>query len=125
MLVVDDDPAFQELLRQFFTLRGWEVLVASGADQGITLFRRHHPAAAILDVNLGGGGRDGLSLCDQIRDDISSENTAIVVLSADRRTAADQLKGRAVGADTYILKPVQMVVLSDRLDEVLRKKKIA
>ncbi len=124
-MVVDDDPAFQELLKQFFALRGWQVLVASSAEEGIALFRRHHPAAAILDVNLGGGGRDGLSLCDQIRDDISSENTAIIVLSADRRTAADQLKGRAVGADTYILKPVQLGVLSDRVDEILRKKKIA
>ncbi len=122
MLVVDDDPAFQELLQQFFSLRKWEVLVAGDAEEGINLFRRRHPTAVISDVNLG-VGRDGLSLCDQIRDDISSDNTAILLLSADRRTVDDQVQGGAVGADAYMLKPVKLADLEERLEEALLAKK--
>jgi len=107
---------------QFFHLRNWDVVVAADAEEGIDLFRRHHPAAVILDVNLG-VGRDGLSLCDQIRDDISSRNTAILLLSADRRTVDDQRRGDTVGADAYLLKPVKLADLEERLNEVLQAKK--
>jgi len=110
MLVVDDDHSFQ-------------VFVAGNAEEGIRLFRKHHPAAVLLDVHLGDGQRDGISLCDQIRDDISSEFTAILILSAERRSAEDQIKGRTVGADTYVLKPVKLTDLESRLNEILRKKR--
>jgi DNA-binding response OmpR family regulator len=121
MLVVDDDLVFRELMDQFFTLRGWEVVTADGAEEGIRAFRRHHPAVVFLDVHLG-IGRDGISLCDQIRDDISSEHTAVLLLSAERRTHGDQLKGGSVGADDYVLKPVQMTVLEQRLNDVLQSR---
>ena len=121
MLVVDDDVAFQELMKQFFSLRGWDVVVAPDAEAGIRLFRRHHPHAVILDVNLE-GRRDGLSLCDQIRDDISSENTAILLVSAERRTAGDQIQGKASGADAYLLKPLPLSTLEERLKEALESK---
>lgn len=119
LLVVDDDPAFRELLQQFFGLKGWQVFTAEEAESGIRLFRKHHPSAVILDVNLG-GGRDGISLCDQMRDDISSEYTAILLLTAERRTAPDQVKGAAAGADAYVMKPVQMTVLEERLTEAMK-----
>jgi DNA-binding response OmpR family regulator len=79
----------------------------------------------LLDVHLGDGQRDGISLCDQIRDDISSEFTAILILSAERRTAADQIKGRNVGADSYVLKPVKLSDLEVRLNDALRKKGVS
>jgi DNA-binding response OmpR family regulator len=123
ILVVDDDPAFQELLKQYFSLREWDVVVADNAEDGINQFRRHHPEAVILDVHLG-DGRDGLSLCDQIRDDISSAGTAVILLSADRRSVEDQTRGEAVGADAYLLKPVSLTELEERLDEALKAKKV-
>jgi len=122
ILVVDDDPAFQELLKQYFLFREWDVVLAGDAEQGIAEFRRHHPQAVILDVNLG-AGRDGLSLCEQIRDDISSSETAVILLSAERRTVQDQTDGQTVGADAYLLKPIKLTELEERLDEALRAKK--
>lgn len=119
MLVVDDDPSFLELLKQFFKLRGWDVVTAEDAEQGIRQYRRHHPSAAVLDVHLG-EGRDGVSLCDQIRDDISSEHTAVLILSAESRTAQEQIRARAAGADAYLMKPIQMRELEERLNEALR-----
>jgi DNA-binding response OmpR family regulator len=119
LLVVDDDASFLDLLRQFFKLKGWDVVTAEDAEQGIRQFRRHHPAAVILDLCLG-DGRDGISLCDQIRDDISSEGTAILILSAESRTAQEQIKARAAGADAYLMKPIQMKELEARLNEALR-----
>ena len=119
MLVVDDDPSFRDLLQHFFSLRGWEVITADEAEMGIRLFRKHHPSAVILDVNLG-VGRDGISLCDQIRDDISSEYTAILLVTAERRSSNDQLKGASSGADAYVFKPVQMTVLEERVTEALK-----
>jgi two-component system, OmpR family, alkaline phosphatase synthesis response regulator PhoP len=122
ILVVDDDPSFLELLKQYFSLREWNVVAATNAEDGITRFRKHHPEAVILDVNLG-AGRDGLSLCDQIRDDISSAETAVILLSADRRGADDQTRGDSVGADAYLLKPVGLTDLEERLEEALKSKK--
>lgn len=122
ILVVDDDPGFRELLKQYFSLRDWDVVVAGDAEEGIGQFRRHHPQAVILDVNLG-DGRDGLSLCDQIRDDISSAGTAVILLSAERRGIADQKRGESVGSDAYLIKPVGLSELEERLEEVLKNKK--
>lgn len=119
MLVVDDEEVFRDLLMQFFTLRGWQVSIAEDAESGIRAYRRHHPQAVIMDVHLG-GGRDGVSLCEQIRDDISSLRTAILIVSADCRTAKDQLRGHAAGADAYMIKPVLLTVLEERLKEALR-----
>jgi DNA-binding response OmpR family regulator len=122
MLVVDDDPSFQDLLRQFFTLRGWNVLVAGDAEDAIHLYRRHHPSAVISDVNLG-SGRDGVSLCHQIREDLSSRHTAILLVSAERRTARDQVQGGEAGADDYLLKPVSLVDLDERLNAAVETKR--
>lgn len=120
LLVVDDDQTVQELLRSYFEKRGWEVHAAGSAADGIRLFRRFHPACVILDLMLG--DRSGFDLCDQIRDDISSERTAIVMLTGAHRRHEEQLRGRVAGADDYVLKPFQLKNLEDRVEAALRLK---
>jgi DNA-binding response OmpR family regulator len=120
MLVVDDDEAFRDLLRQYFELKGWKVHAVDNADDGIRVFRRHHPSCVLSDINLGEGLRDGFSFCEQVRDDVSSAHTAVILMSADRRGHQDQLHGRSLGADAYLIKPFKMATLEERVTDVLR-----
>ena len=66
VLVVDDDADVRELLRDYLSDQGYEVLEAAGAAAARALLAEHTPQVALLDVGLP--GEDGLSLARHIRE---------------------------------------------------------
>ena len=115
VLIVEDDPALQNILTLLFEANGFRVVVAGTAARGEHDARLHRPDIVIVDLGLP--DRDGLSVITSIR---SWSPMPIVVLSA--RTAEPQrLAAFENGADDYIIKPFSAPELLARIRAILRR----
>jgi DNA-binding response OmpR family regulator len=119
ILVVDDDPGLRELLQQYLSEQGYEVVaVNDGAEMEQQLAQR--PAnLVILDLMLP--GEDGLTLARKLR---AQGAQPIIMLSA-RGEDIDRIIGLEVGADDYLAKPFNPRELLARIRAVLRRKESA
>lgn len=115
ILIVDDEPALQDMVTGILTRGGYETASALSCAQAMERFCSGNPDAVLLDVNLPDG--DGFSLFGQLRE---SRDVPVLFLSA-RDEDADRLRGLGLGADDYITKPFLPQELLLRLRSVLRR----
>jgi two-component system phosphate regulon response regulator OmpR len=115
VLVVDDDPALRELLRDYLSVSGFQVDEAAGGEQMRQRMAASPPDLLVLDIMLP--GEDGLSLARTLRRD---SNLPILMLSA-RGDEIDRVVGLEVGADDYLAKPFSPRELLARLRALLRR----
>lgn len=91
IVVIEDDLAICDLVRQLFTDEGYQVECAYTGDTAFGLIQQHTPDAIILDIHLA--GTSGLRLIESLRAHASTRDTPIIVCSADaqllRRYAND------------------------------------
>jgi two-component system KDP operon response regulator KdpE len=115
VLIVEDDPALQNILRLLFEANGFRVVLAGTAARGEHDAKLHRPDIAIVDLGLP--DRDGLGVITGIR---SWSPMPIVVLTA--RTAEPQrLAAFEYGADDYMIKPFSAPELLARVRAILRR----
>ncbi|MCA9415432.1 MAG: response regulator [Candidatus Omnitrophica bacterium] len=103
LLIIEDDPDLRMTLEYFLGKIGYQVLAAKNCESGLKILREQHPRAVICDIMLP--GMDGYEACRTIKEDPSTEGTAVIFISA-RDGAEIERKGAEVGADFYISKPV-------------------
>jgi two-component system phosphate regulon response regulator OmpR len=115
VLVVDDDPALRELLRDYLGESGFQVDEADGGEQMRQRMAAALPDVLVLDIMLP--GEDGLSLARALRRD---SNLPILMLSA-RGDEIDRVVGLEVGADDYLAKPFSPRELLARIRALLRR----
>jgi DNA-binding response OmpR family regulator len=115
ILVVEDDPIFQSVVRDNLVFEGYQVDVVTSGAAALDRMRSFTPDLILLDLMLP--DVDGLELCPQLR---RGGKTAIVILSA-RGQKVDKLRGLKLGADDYITKPVDLDELLARIRVVLRR----
>jgi two-component system KDP operon response regulator KdpE len=115
VLIVEDDPALQSVLRTFFEANGYRVVTADLALSGLHDARLFNPDIVIVDLGLP--DRDGIEVIVGIR---TWSAVPIVVLSA--RTAESQrLLAFDSGADDYVVKPFSAPELLARVRAVSRR----
>ena len=117
ILIVEDDPALAEVVRDNLVVDGFDVTVARNGDEAIDISRASVPDLILLDVMLP--GVDGFKLCGLLRE---NGRVPIIIVSA-RGQKADKLHGLHVGADDYVTKPFDMEELVARITAVLRRSK--
>ncbi|HCI80356.1 MAG TPA: DNA-binding response regulator [Ktedonobacter sp.] len=117
ILVVDDEPPIQRILKRNLLANGYEVIVADNGRQAIDIAFRHQPDLILLDLYLP-GELDGLDVCRQIRKEMKT--LPIIVLSA---IIEERQKVRALdmGADDYLTKPFSNEELQARVRACLRR----
>jgi two-component system phosphate regulon response regulator PhoB len=119
ILVVEDEPAIQELLRITLAPAGFEVEIAGSAEDGLEAVRRELPEAALIDWMLP--GVSGLQMARLLRGDQRTRMLPIIMLTA-RGDEGDRVSGLETGADDYITKPFSPRELVARLRAVLRRR---
>ena len=116
ILVVDDDPAIRELLRDSLEPEGFRVSEAADSAAMRALLSAGHIDLVTLDLMLG--GENGLNLAREIR---SRHDTPIVMITGKGDTI-DRVVGLELGADDYIAKPFHPREVVARVRAVLRRK---
>jgi DNA-binding response OmpR family regulator len=116
LLVVDDEPEIVEILVEYFSGQGFDVLSAGNAGQARAILESHAPKLAILDIRMP--GEDGLSLARWIRETRKDMGIIMLTTAAD---VVDRIIGLEMGADDYMPKPFEPRELLARVKSVLRR----
>jgi DNA-binding response OmpR family regulator len=115
ILFVDKDPAMRRVMERILCAEGAQVVAAEGCQEALALFERERPDLVILDA--GVVGDEAFGVCRRLR---QRSQVPIILLSAVDETE-QVIKGLACGADDYIAKPFDLVVLCARIRAVLRR----
>ena len=119
VLVVEDEPAIQELIAYNLKQAGHQPLRADNAEQALVLVASALPDLVLLDWMLP--GLSGVELAKRLRADKRTRAIPIIMLTA-RSEEQDKLQGLEIGADDYITKPFSPRELNARIKAVLRRR---
>ena len=114
IMLVDDEPGIIAVMKNYFEMAGYQVIIAYDGKEAMKKLSQS-PDIVLLDINMP--GMDGLTVCANIRDHI----TCPILFLTARIETADKIKGFAVGADDYILKPFDLDELGARVAAHLRR----
>jgi len=117
ILLVEDDLRLANLIAKFLEQNGFQVSMLHQGDTVVDFIQKNSPDLIILDVMLP--NQDGFTVCRRIRDDYVHP---IIFLTA-KDSDFDHVLGLEIGADDYIIKPVEPHVLLARINMLLRRKK--
>ena len=115
ILIVEDEANIRELLRLYLEREGYIVLEAENGVEGIKLWKSEKPDMLLLDVMMP--VMDGWTVCKEIR---AESDVPIIMLTAKGETA-DRVSGLEMGADDYIVKPLEMPEVIARVRAVFRR----
>jgi DNA-binding response OmpR family regulator len=115
IVLVEDDLRLSELVSRYLEANGFRVTAIASGDTVVEQVYRDPPDLVILDLGLP--GLDGLSICKQLRPAYAKP---ILILTA-RNSDIDHVLGLEMGADDYVIKPVEPRVLMARVNALLRR----
>lgn len=110
ILIVDDEPAFLEILRMILHRSGYNLLTASDGAQALELIQAHNPDLALIDDMLP--GISGGEVCQAVKNDAALCHIPVILYSAGPRVRDHNFIAK-IRADAALYKPF-------RPDEVLR-----
>ena len=116
ILLVEDDPNFGTVLKDYLVMSGFDVVLAKNGMEGFEKFKKETFDMCILDVMMP--YKDGFTLAQEIRQ--SNGEIPIIFLTA-KTLKDDILEGFKIGADDYITKPFSMEELVFRIEAILRR----
>ena len=115
ILIVEDEANIRELLRLYLEREGYTVLEAENGVEGIKKWKSDKPDMLLLDVMMP--VMAGWAVCREIR---AESDVPIIMLTAKGETA-DRVSGLEMGADDYIVKPLEMPEVIARVRAVFRR----
>ena len=120
ILLVEDDPNFGIILRDFLKMNEYDVILAKNGMEGFEKFKKFEFNLCILDVMMP--YKDGFTLATEIKS--ISPDIPIIFLTA-KSMKEDVLKGYKVGADDYLKKPFDSDVLLFKIKAILKRNKLS
>ncbi|MBW1861081.1 MAG: response regulator [Deltaproteobacteria bacterium] len=118
VLLVDDEEEFVSTLAERLRLRKITTLVATDGDEALQIINTQRPPIVVLDVMMPGMG--GLDVLHQIKRNYPHIQ---VILLTGRGSTKDGIKGMRLGAFDYLMKPVNIEKLIDKMNEAFQASK--
>lgn len=118
VLIVDDDEAVQTMLYKVIRSNTLDAEIASSGEQALEMTAKKHYDLILLDVNMH--GMDGFQVVQQLR--TRKIQTPIIIVSG-RQEDYDTLYGLDIGADDYVTKPFNPIVLGAKVKALIRRSK--
>ena len=118
VLIVDDDESVQTMLYKVIRSNGLNAEVASGGQEAVMLATRHSYDLILLDVNMP--EMDGFQVVQQLR---SRDIRTPIIIVSGRQEDYDTLYGLDIGADDYVTKPFNPIVLGAKVKALIRRSK--
>jgi two-component system, OmpR family, response regulator len=116
LLLVEDDPSFGSVLKDYLVINDFEVTHAIDGEDGLTKFKEGEYDLCILDVMMP--KKDGFTLGKEIKE-LKGDQPLIFLTAKNMRE--DVLNGYKIGADDYVLKPFDSEVLLYKIRAVLQR----
>jgi DNA-binding response OmpR family regulator len=116
VLVVEDDPALQRMILNYFAENNIGTLLASNRQEMVERLDDSEVNLVILDLRLG--SEDGLDLLREVR---SNSDVPVIIVTGHRRDDIDRVVGLELGADDYLTKPFNLRELLARVRAILRR----
>ena len=116
VLVVEDDPALQRMILNYFGENNIRTLVANNRQEMVNQLGNTEVNLVILDLRLG--SEDGLDLLREVR---LSSDVPVIIITGHRRDDIDRVVGLELGADDYLTKPFNLRELLARVRAILRR----
>ncbi|MEL6923997.1 MAG: response regulator transcription factor [Bacteroidota bacterium] len=116
ILLAEDDDTLGYVLKSYLELKGFEVTWAKDGAEGLAAFAKSKFDLGLLDVMMP--QMDGFTLAEKLK--LQQDQLPIIFLTA-RALKVDKLKGFNLGADDYIVKPIDEEELVARINAVLRR----
>lgn len=113
--VVEDDVKLSDLIQKYLIQQGFDVNVIQDGSEAVDAILADNPAVVILDLMLP--GKDGLTICREVR---PRYDGCILFLTASD-DAMDHVAGVELGADDFLIKPIQPRVLLARIRMLMRR----
>lgn len=120
ILVIDDEPLIRETLKEFLIQEGFKVTCASSGEDGIKLATNKRFEICLCDLQLS--GMDGIAFLQEIQR-ISPE--VFVVMITAYATVENAVEAFKRGAQDYLIKPIILAELSEKLKRLLEQKRLA
>jgi two-component system alkaline phosphatase synthesis response regulator PhoP len=115
ILVVDDNPDIRNMLKEYLSIEGFDVLTANNGQKALFVARAEKPDCIVLDMMMPEMGGQ-----EFIRIYTTESDTPILVLTA-KVEETDKVLGLELGADDYVTKPFSMRELAARINALLRR----
>jgi two-component system, OmpR family, response regulator RstA len=115
IILVEDDEKLSSLIQKYLQTQGFSIEVVADGNLATKAILSHQPDVVILDLMLP--GKDGLTICREIR----SQYKGCVLFLTASEDDIDHVAGIELGADDFIVKPIQPRVLLARIRMQLRK----
>ena len=121
VLVIDDDENVGYSLKKVLISVGMNCFIAKNINEANSYIVEHSFDLILLDICLG-NGKNGFSYCKELRDNPSTSNVPIVIISA-LWDYEDKIQGLELGADDFVCKPFNKGELIARINAVCRRSK--
>lgn len=116
VLLAEDDRDFGNILSQYVTINGYDVILARDGNEAWEMFLNEKPDICVLDVMMP--EMDGFSLGEKIKNE--SPDLPVIFLTA-KSLKEDIVRGLKIGADDYITKPFDPEVLILKINNILKR----
>lgn len=120
ILLIEDDRDIQELIYEYFTNKkkdAFQVDIATDGQTGLEKAYENNYDLLLLDIMLP--NTDGFEICSEIR----RESDVPIIFITAKATEADQLNGYALGCDDYVVKPLRLAVLYEKVNALIKRSK--
>ena len=121
ILIVDDQPAVRELLTTTLEIGNYKIFSTEDSVEAIKLAKIENPDLILLDVMMPKSEFDGLEVCRRLKQDSSTTDITIIMLSA-KGQRMDIEAGLNAGADDYVYKPFSPISLIEKVESILLHK---
>ncbi|MAW78387.1 MAG: DNA-binding response regulator [Planctomycetes bacterium] len=118
VLLVEDEGDIRDVIEYNLEREGYLTLAFDNGEAGLEAIRNESPDLVLLDLMLP--GIDGLEICRQIKEDPTTRDIPIIMITA-KTEESDVVLGLGVGADDYVNKPFSPQELIARVKSVLRR----
>jgi DNA-binding response OmpR family regulator len=121
ILLVDDVQESLEILREIFETMGYTVLTARNGLEGLEVLKKERVDLIISDVLMP--KMDGFQFCREVKKHKNFKKTPFIFYTANYTDPEDEKFGLDLGADAYLIKPVDVQVLLNTVEKFLEKSK--
>ena len=116
ILVVDDESRMRKLLKDFLSIKGYQILEAEDGEKAVEIFEENRNKIKLILLDVMMPKLDGWSVLRKIRQE---SNVPVIMLTA-RGEEQDELFGFELGVDEYISKPFSPKILVARVESILK-----